>query len=364
MKDYYKILGVSKNASKEEIKKAYRKLAHKYHPDKKGGDEAKFKEINEAYQVLSDDKKRAQYDQFGSAGFEGFGQAGGGFSGFQWDFKDFSSGAQGFSNFSDIFEDLFGFDFGFGGGQTKTKAKRGSDLKILLNITLKEAALGAEKEISITREKRCSTCSGTGGDPNSELIKCSVCDGRGVKERVYKSIFGVMKQQSVCDVCSGRGHVYKKKCPKCLGEGIIKETEKFTIKIPAGVHSGEVLKVSGKGNEDPVSGEAGDLHVEINILEDKTFKRSGDDLYMDLYIKFTQAVFGDKVSIDTLYKPIKLKIPAGIQSGKIIRVAGYGMPKRYGFGKGDLFVRIYVKTPEKLTKEQKVLLEKLKKEGL
>ncbi len=364
-KDYYKILGVDRNATEEEIKKAYRKMAHKYHPDKKTGDEAKFKEINEAYQVLSDKQKRAQYDRFGSAGFSGAGGgASGGYSGFEgfsnfggfsW---DFSSGSV--DSFADIFEDLFG---GASKRKRETSEERGSDIKIHINISLKDSAFSEAKEIKVNRMVRCSRCSGSGAEPSSEMIKCPSCGGKGTQEKFFKTIFGVMKQQEVCDECLGKGHVPKVKCKDCYGQGVVRKTDVFKVKIPAGIDDGQMFKVSKKGNEAP-SGPSGNLYVVVSIKEDEKFKREGDNLKMDLPISFTQAVFGDKVDIETLYKTVKLKIPAGIQSGKVIKISGYGMPKMHGFGRGDLLVRVNIKTPEKLTRKQKKLLEELKKEGI
>ncbi len=366
-KDYYQVLGVSKNATDDEIKKAYRKMAHKYHPDKKGGDEKKFKEVNEAYQVLSDKQKRAQYDQFGSAGagagfggqggagFGGFGGFGGGSGGFQWDFS--GGGVEGFA---DIFEDLFG------GGRKSANPKnsKGDDIKVALNIDLEDSAFGNTKEISIERMVHCQRCDGLGAEPNTEMIKCSACGGKGTQEKFFKTIFGVMKQQGVCEECLGAGHVPKKKCAECFGDGVKRKIDTFKIKVPVGIDDSEVFKIPKKGNDVAKGGVSGDLFVVVHLNKHKKFQRSGDDLKMDLPIKFTQAVFGDKVEIETLYKNVKLKIPAGIQSGKVIKIAGYGMPKKYGFGKGDLLVKVNIITPEKLTRKQKKLLEELKSEGI
>ncbi len=366
-KDYYKILGVEKGASESDVKKAYRKMAHKHHPDKGGGDEAKFKEVNEAYQVLGDKQKRAQYDQFGSSGFSGAagGADAGGFSGFQgggqgvhWDFS--GGGAEGFS---DIFEDLFSGG-GFGQRRAQKQEKKGADLKTHITIDLKDSAFSEAKEISISRMMRCKECKGSGAEPNTEMIKCSACGGKGTQEKFFKTVFGVMKQQGVCDECLGKGHIPKTKCKKCHGSGIKKEVDTFKIKIPQGISDGEMFKVPKKGNDEPHDGESGDLYVVTTIRPHKIFQRRGDDLTMDLPINFTQAVFGDKVEIETLYKKIKLKIPEGVQSGKVIKAVGYGMPKKHSFGKGDLLVKINVKTPETLTRQQKKLLKELKAEGI
>ncbi len=370
-KDYYKILGVDKNASAEEIKKAYRKTAHKHHPDKGGGDEKKFKEANEAYQVLGDKQKRAQYDQFGHAGvgggaaggpggFGGFGGFGGQGQqgGFSWDFS--GGGAE---SFSDIFEDLFS-----GGGGQRQKQQRqnvGADLKTSITLNLKDAVFGASKEITIERMVHCDHCKGKGSEPNTELIKCTACGGKGTQEKFFKTIFGVMKQQGVCDECLGEGHIPKEKCKVCRGAGVVRKKESFTVKIPAGIDNGEIFKINEKGDDAPRGGESGNLFVSVFVKEHERFIREGDNLKMELPISFTQAVFGDKIDIEMLDGgSIKLKIPEGIQSGRIIRIAGKGIPKRHGFGKGDILVTVKVVTPQKITREQKKLLQELKKTGI
>ncbi|MEK7452854.1 MAG: molecular chaperone DnaJ [Patescibacteria group bacterium] len=358
-KDYYKVLGVEKSASEDEIKKAYRQMAHKHHPDKGGGNEAKFKELNEAYQVLGDKQKRSQYDQFGSAGFSGgAGQQQGGFGGgVQWDFS--RGGSEGFA---DIFEDLFGG--GFSQKQSQQKQNIGADLKVHITISLEESAFGETKEILISRMMHCDGCNGSGAEPKTELIKCHSCGGKGSHEKFYKTMFGVIKQQGICDDCLGKGSVPKTKCRKCQGNGIQRRNDSFKIKIPQGIDEGDVFKISRKGDDASHGGSSGNLFVAISISSHKLFKRSGDDIKIDLSINFTQAVFGDKIDIDTLYKKIKLKIPEGVQSGKVIKVSGYGMPKKHGFGKGDLLVKVSIKTPENITKQQKKILEELKKEGI
>lgn len=362
MKDYYKILEVDKNASEEDVKKAYRKMAHKHHPDKNGGDDARFKEVNEAYQILSDKKKRSQYDQFGSAGFDGsqggFGGFGGGSNGFHW---DFSSGSKG--GFADIFEDLFG---GFSsGGATQQQRSKGADLQVSLTLDLEDSAFGNTKEIGITRMAKCATCAGSGAEPKSDIIKCSACSGRGVQEKMFRTFFGVMKQQVVCEECYGLGNVPKEKCKNCSGDGVKKEKDIFSVKIPAGINNGEVFRISKKGDDMAHGGESGDLFVHVSLRAHKTFSRDGDDLKLSIPINFTQAAFGDKVKINTLYGDVNLKIPAGIQSGKVIKISGYGMPKKSKFsGKGDLLAEVNINTPASLTKKQKALLEELQKEGL
>lgn len=361
-KDYYKILGVDKNASEEEVKKAYRKLAHQHHPDKKSGDEAKFKEINEAYQVLSDKQKRKQYDTYGSA-FEGGGvppHGGGGFGGFEWN-VDFGNG--GFP-FGDIFEDFFGFGARGRGQNEHVRTQKGEDIQISLAIELEDSAFGREKEIALEKNAVCSHCDGSGAEPKTEIISCPKCNGTGQVEMRHKTAFGIIMQRAVCPECRGTGKTPEHKCKICGGAGIKKEKETISFKIPHGIDSNEVFKISGKGNAAPFSGRAGDLYAVVNIAPHKLFERSGNDLYMTLPVDFSQAVLGDKVEIQTLYGAVYLHVPSGIQSGAIIKISGKGMPKKSGFGKGDLLVKVQLKTPAKLSKRQKELFEELKKENL
>jgi len=362
-KDYYKILGVNKDASEEEVKKAYRKMAHQHHPDKKTGDEAKFKEINEAYQVLSDKKKRHQYDTYGST-FEGgvppHGGGGGGFGGFEWN-VDFGNG--GFP-FGDVFGDFFGFGGARGHGREHARQTKGEDIQISLGITLEDSAFGIEKEISLEKDALCSHCAGSGAEPKTEIISCHQCHGTGQVEARHKTAFGIIMQRAVCQECRGTGKIPKHKCKVCAGAGIKKEKETINFKIPHGIDSNEVFKIIGKGNATPYGGLAGDLYVIANIASHKLFEREGNDLYMTLPVNFSQAVFGDKVEIQTLYGAVYLHVPASIQSGAVIKISGKGMPKKSGFGKGDLLVRIQLKTPAKLSRRQKELFEELKKEDL
>lgn len=362
-KDYYKILGVNREASQEDIKKAYRKLAHKHHPDKSGGDEEKFKEINAAYQVLSDENKRKQYDTYGQA-FEGAQPGGGGGAGFeggfQWDF-----GGAGAGDFSDIFEQFFG---GFGAsGRERGAAKQahGEDIHISLAIELEDSAFGREKEISISREAECLKCHGSGAEPKTESVSCDKCGGTGRIERHYRTFFGgTVAQHSVCHACRGAGKVPKHKCSNCSGAGVKTEIERFKIKIPLGIDSRDTFRVSGKGNAAPFGGKSGDLYVTIILTAHPKFKRSENDLHFDLHINFSQAVFGDRIEIPTLHGPVHLKIPEGIQSGSVIKISGKGMPKKSGYGKGDLLVKVNIKTPSRISKRQKELFEELKKEGM
>jgi len=362
-KDYYNLLGVNKNSSEEEIKKAYRKLAHKYHPDKGGGDEVKFKEVNEAYQVLSDKNKRQQYDAYGRV-FEGAGAppGGGGFGGFQWDFGSASGGA---GDFADIFEGFFGGSDIFGREKASSKQPKGEDIQIAIKLTLEDSAFGNEKEIHLKRQVECLKCGGSGAESKEDVITCDKCKGSGKVTKQYNAFFGgAFSQVSICQRCFGTGKIPKHKCSRCGGDGIRMETETIKIKIPAGIDSNEMFKISEKGNAAPFGGRSGDLYVITSLIPHSIFQRRGDDLYMDFSIRYSQAVFGDKLEINTLYGGVYLKIPAGIQSGNIIRISGKGMPKRAGYGKGDLLIKVNINTPNKLSKRQKELLEELKKEDL
>jgi len=371
-KDYYEILGVSKDASDEEIKRAYRRLAQKYHPDK-GGDEKKFKEINEAYQVLSDKEKRAQYDRFGTT-FEQA-QARGGFTGFEG-FRDFSSFAEAFDIFGSRrpfdFAEGKSFEFDFGdlgdifsdifGTKTATKTRRGQDISLDLEISLEEAAKGGEKEIEIYKSVVCPKCKGSGGEPGASIKECPSCQGTGRISQTKRSGFFTFTKTDICPSCHGQGKRPTSFCSRCGGDGRIKETKHLKVKIPAGIENNQIIKLSGQGEAAPFGGQSGDLYLTVIIKPHPYFKRKGDDLYFDLSLNFTQAALGDKIEIPTLDGFIKLKIPPGIESGEIIRVKGKGMPHFRRYGRGDLMVKIHVKTPKKLSKKAKEMLEKLKDE--
>ncbi len=355
--DYYDILGVSKNASQEEIKKAYRKLAHKHHPDK-GGDAERFKKINEAYRILSDQSKRSQYDRFGKAGTN----TRSGFGGYQ---GDFSEGVN--FDFGDIFGEFFGG--GFGSGFSGRSTRQGEDIKIDIEINLKEAFTGIEKEKSLKRKVSCGSCSGTGGDPKAGTEKCSNCNGSGKLKKEMSSLFGTTIRVVVCENCHGKGNIPKKECGDCSGSGIVEKIEKVKFNIPAGIENGQTLKVSGKGNVAGKEGVSGDLLVNITVKKDKLFRREGSNLYHDKEISFTKAVFGGSVKIPTFstdgeLKNVKLKIPKGIHSGKIIKLSDKGMPLLSSYKRGDLYVKIKVSIPQKLTGKQKKILKELEKEGL
>lgn len=359
-KDYYNILGVGKNASQEEIKKAFRKKAHQCHPDKQGGDEAKFKEINEAYQVLGDAKKRVQYDQFGSA-FE-HGQAGGGFSGFEG-FRDFSGFTNGFDvNFEDL-GDIFGGlgdIFGFSGAtKRKSRTKRGGDIQVLLAIEFEEAVFGAEKEISLRKNIVCDRCKGNGAEPDSKIETCKTCNGSGRIIRTQRTVFGNMRAQTTCPDCGGEGKSYSRKCSKCHGNGVIQEISGIKVKIPAGIDDGETIRLSGHGEAGERGAPAGDLYLKIRVNPDIKFKRDGYNILSKAEISFAQAALGDKIEIPTVDGNVKLKIPEGAQSGKVFRLSGRGIPRLRGSGRGDHLVEIIVKTPTGLSREQKKKLQEL-----
>ena len=376
MKDYYKILGVKRDASEEEIKQAYYKLAHKYHPDK-GGDEKKFKEINEAYQILSDKKKRAQYDQFGNT-FEYGGNTGAGSYGYGFGHPG-SNGGWNF-HFGSGFDNMnFGFDKAddlgkiferFFGGETEDEqeekdTRKGEDLKINLEIDLKDALRPFEKKIYINKYVVCPRCHGTGAEPGTKLKKCPTCGGTGRVQEIKRTIFGSFITYTTCPVCHGEGYIPEKPCSVCHGEGRIKQDAEITLRIPAGVDSNQILRFKGLGNAGRRKGKTGDLYVRILIKPNPLFKREGDDLIYTAPMTFSQAVLGGEIDIPTLEgKTLLLHIPKGTPSGKVFRISRKGIPHFGRGGRGNLYIKLNINIPTKLTKEQKDILEKLKKEGL
>jgi molecular chaperone DnaJ len=358
MKDYYQILGINRDASPEEIKKAYYKLAHKYHPDK-GGDEKKFKEINEAYQVLSDKEKRTQYDQFGRV-FEGAGTQPG--FDFQWAWGrpdiDFDFG---FEDLGEMMEEMFGF----GAPRRKKDLKKGRDIEVDIEIPLGDTLKGTEKVITLEKMILCSRCQGTGAEPGTKIKECFSCRGTGQVQQIKKTFFGSFTRYTTCPECGGEGYKPEKPCNICQGEGRIKGEEDIKIFIPAGVDTNQVIKFERKGGAGRKGGRPGDLYVRIFVKRHPAFERKGDDLYASVPISFSQAALGDEVEISTLEgKKILLKVPAGTESGKILRISGKGIPHFSGYGKGNLYIELILKTPKKLTKKQKELLEQLRKENL
>ena len=367
MKDYYKILGVTKSATEDDIKKAYRKLAHKYHPDK-GGDVARFREVSEAYQVLSNVDKRSQYDKFGRVfdSSTGAGQAGQGFGGFQWGW-----GAP-HEHETDGFGEGFGFDFDIGeifedffGGRSTGDTKSGRDIEVEVHIPLEAALKGKEEIISIVKFAVCARCQGVGAEPASKVKECFSCRGQGQVQQIKRSVFGSFTRVGLCPECKGEGLIPEKPCNVCKGEGRIQREDAIKVQIPPGVDSNQILKVVGKGDAGRRKGRAGDLYIRVFVKPHQTFKRKGDDLYVSVPILFSQAALGDEVEVPTIEGTrILLKIPQGTESGKVMKVAGKGIPHFSGLGRGNMIVEIEIITPKKLTREQQALLEKLKERGI
>ncbi|MBI2039113.1 MAG: molecular chaperone DnaJ [Candidatus Niyogibacteria bacterium] len=356
MKDYYKILGVEKGAGKEEVKRAYRKLAHQHHPDKKGGDEAKFKEINEAYYVLGDDSRRAQYDQTGRTSFGG---GGGPQSGF--DFEDIwrqFGGAQGGARGGD-FADIFGDIFGFGGGGQRQK--RGADIAVDIELPFAEAAFGTNRKISLRKTNACKECDGSGAKSGTGTVRCEICNGSGTVRENRRSMFGSFTALSECSRCHGKGEMPKEPCPQCRGEGIMRSEETIEIAVPAGIDNGEMIRVTGAG-EAVAGGRAGDLYVRIHVRPDPRFHREGMNLISDVEIPFTDAALGTEKVLETLDGKVKMEIPAGTNSGDMLRIRARGIPKAHG--RGDLLIRVTVRTPKKLSRKARELMDELRREGI
>lgn len=351
-RDYYEILEVHKNAAEAEIKKAFRKLATQYHPDRNPGDHAaeeKFKELAEAYEVLSDPEKRAQYDQFGHAGVSGAGFSSGGFGGFG-----------GGSPFGDIFGDIFGEIFGGGGGgRQRGRGRRGDDLQYNLEISFEEAAFGCEKQIEVPYAKRCETCSGSGAKPGTEAKTCPTCRGAG-QVRFQQGFFSVSR---ACSHCNGEGKVVESPCSDCRGTGSIRATKTLSVKVPAGVETGIRLKMMGEGGQGTKGGGNGDLYVALSVKEHLLFQREGNDVICEIPISFVQAALGAEIDVPTLEGKVSMKVPDGTQSGRVFRLKAKGIAQLQGYGRGDQLVVIKVETPTNLNRRQRELLEEFACEG-
>jgi molecular chaperone DnaJ len=351
-KDYYNMLEVDKTASKDEIKKAFHKKAHQYHPDKKGGDEAKFKEVNEAYQTLSDDAKRASYDQFGSGGPQGFG--GGQSSGF--DGFDFGGGGNGSFEFD--MGDMFGSMFGGG----RARKPRGNDLQTNMTIDFKESVFGVEKELKVTKPSTCTVCKGDGATPGTKLHECDKCQGAGTIRSVQRTIIGQIATNVVCDKCMGAGKIPQDPCKTCRGTGVVRDTRTIKLSVPAGIQNGETLRVTGMG-EAIQGGASGDLYVHITVSPHKTIKRQGYDLYTSLDIKLTDALLGTQYTLETLDGAVKVSVPSGAHLGSTVTIKEKGVPSGRS-KRGNFVVQLNIKLPEKLNKESRALVEELKKQGI
>tara|TARA_B100002051_G_scaffold276628_2_gene326305 strand:- start:29056 stop:30114 length:1059 start_codon:yes stop_codon:yes gene_type:complete len=350
-KDYYQILGIEKGANKDEVKKAFRKMASKYHPDKATGDEEKYKEVTEAYAVLGDDKKKAEYDTYGQS-FNG--AAGGGFGGFDF------NGAQGFNGqgFEFDINDIFS-NFGFGGGGQQTK--RGRDVSIDINLSFEESIFGVERKLLITKNNSCKTCDGKGAKLGTNTKSCDVCGGQGKVREQRQSIMGAFTTVRECDACHGLGTVPEEKCSECSGNGVTRSEEEVVIKVPAGIQNGEVIRMTGRGEAIP-HGQPGDMYIKVHVEHHANIKRDGTTLTANLSIKLTDALLGGTYNVETLDGKVDIKIPAGIAHGELLRIKGKGVP--YNNSRGDFMVKISIETPKKLSRKAKKIIEELRDEGI
>jgi len=357
-KNYYETLGVDKKANKDDIKKAFRKLAHEHHPDKKGGDEKKFKEMSEAYAVLSDDQKRSQYDSYGSAGAGG--NPGGGFN--QGDFSgfDFNGFNQGGAGVEFDLGDIFG-DF-FGGGRGRNQVKRGRDISVDVEVSFEDSVFGAKRDVKINKASTCATCDGSGAKKGTELRTCTVCNGQGKVNETRRSIIGSFSTVKTCENCHGIGKIPNEKCETCKGKGIVHKDETISLDIPAGIATGETMRAPGRG-EAIQGGVNGDLYINIHVKPHKLFTRSGYDLVMSLPVKLSDALLGTTSEIQTLDGAISLTIPEGIAFGEILRVKQKGVPRSDG-KRGDILVRIQIELPKKLSRDAKKIIEDLREKGV
>ncbi len=364
-KDYYKILGVTRDASEDEIKKAFRKLAHVHHPDKKGGNAEKFKEINEANQILSDKTKRQQFDQFGSDFAQGNHGAPGGGSpfgggqhagGFEFNFGNAEDLGDLFGGFGDM--------FGFGGGRSgggRAKTQRGEDIAIDVELTLEESSFGVERTLKLNKLASCETCSGSGAASNSKTVGCKECGGKGQIVRMQQTILGAMQTVATCPHCHGSGKIPEKPCGTCSGTGVRKREQTITVKIPAGIHQGESIRLTGHGAAAAYGAPAGDLYIRIHVRPHKTMQRDGDNIHTEVHISYPTAVLGGIAETDSLEGRITIKIPEGIVSGEQVRLKGKG-GVRHGGGRGDHFVHVTIAVPKHISRAGKKLLEQLQEE--
>ncbi|MGO1043962.1 molecular chaperone DnaJ [Clostridioides difficile] len=357
-RDYYEVLGISKGAEAQEIKKAYRKLAMKYHPDRNPGDkeaEEKFKEINEAYEVLSDDTKRKTYDQFGHDGLNGQGGFGGqgGFNG------------QGFGGFEDMFGDIFGdmFGGGFGGGRQRRRGpQRGADIRQNVTISFEEAAFGKKMSIKLNRSEECDECDGTGAKPGTSKKTCSTCNGTGQVRTVQRTPFGNIASSRPCSTCNGTGEVIESPCSKCHGTGNTRKVKTIEVDIPAGIDDGQMIKLAGQGEVGEKGAPRGDLYIVVNVKSHPLFTRDGNDIYFEMPITFVQATLGDEIEVPTLDGKVKYSVPEGTQTGTVFRLKEKGIPRIRGNSRGDQYIKVVVEIPKKLNDKQKDLLREFAKE--
>ncbi len=362
-KDYYSILGVSKTASDDEIKKAFRRLAHEHHPDK-GGDASKFKDMNEAYQVLSDQKKRQMYDQFGSAAFEqgspsgpggfgGFGGGGFGFNGVNINMEDFD------------LNDVLGEMFGFGGGRAQgRRERRGRDMETSIDLSFKDAAFGVDSKIRIYKQDACSSCKGSGAEPGTKIAECKTCHGKGQVSQSQRTIFGTFQSSMPCSACHGQGKVPEKPCVTCRGQGVERREEALTVPVPPGVESGIMLKIPGKGEVAAHGGAAGDLYVKIRVKPDPYFDREGNDVLSTVTVPFTMLALGGTISVPTLDGNVDTHVTEGTPTGTKLSIKGKGIPYTRSGSRGNHIVTVVAEVPRKLSKEQKQLLDGLRNTGL
>jgi molecular chaperone DnaJ len=359
-KEYYQTLGLEKGASKDEVKKAFRTLAGKYHPDKKTGDEAKFKEISEAYSILGNEKKKAEYDTYGHSFNGGGGQQGGqqGAGGFNWSDFQQAAGQQGGGGFEFDMNDIFG---GFGGGQQR--AARGRDISIDIELAFEDAIFGVTRKVLLTKTNKCTPCSGTGGKKGTEMKDCTTCNGQGKVREVRQSLMGQVQTVRECNVCMGRGKVPKEVCGDCAGAGVAQAEEEIEINIPAGIENGEMIRMTGRG-EAISSGASGDLYIKIHVKSHKTIKRDRSTLHTNLHVKLSDALLGGTYKVATLDGDLDIKIPAGITHGEKLRIKNKGVPQGQSTSRGDFMTTIIIDLPQKLSRKAKKLIEELKAEGI